>query len=98
MTVYLTHYSTCCRIKKPEISERIIGEHTTATVPREVVLKFIDIVNTIVSSSISGNPISLRKKKSHLLSSLCMVEQLTKNKSSVPFCCHEIAEKYKCCG
>lgn len=63
MPVYLTHYSTCFRKKEPEISERIIREHMTVTEPREVVLRFIDIVNTTVSSTITGNPISLRKKK-----------------------------------
>lgn len=50
--------------KEPEISERKIEEHMTVTEPREVVLRFIDVVNTIVSSAIAGNPISL-KKKSH---------------------------------
>lgn len=84
--------------KEPEISERKIEEHTTVAEPREVVLGFIDVVNTTVSSAIAGNPVSLKKKKSHLLSSLCRVEQLTKNKSSIPFYCHEIEEKYKHCS
>lgn len=48
--------------KKPEISERKIEEHMTVAEPREVVLRFIDVVNTTVSSAIAGNPISLKKK------------------------------------
>lgn len=70
----------------------------TLAEPREVMLEFIDVVNITVSSAIAGNPISLKKKKSHLLSSLCRVEQLAKNKSSIPFYCHEIEEKYKRCS
>lgn len=69
----------------------------TVAEPREVVLRFIDAVNTTVSSAIAGNSDSL-KKKSHLPSSLCWVEQLTKNKSSIPFYCQEIEEKYKHCS
>lgn len=49
--------------KEPEISERKIEEHTTVAEPREVVLGFIDVVNTTVSSAIAGNPVSLKKKK-----------------------------------
>jgi len=83
--------------KEPSISERKSEEHTTVAEPREVVLEFIDVVNTTVSSASTGYPVSFFKK-SHLLSSLCRVEQLTKNKSSVPVYCHEIQEKYKRCS
>lgn len=58
MPVYLTHYSTCCGKKKPKISERKIEEHMTVAEPREVVLGFIDVVNTTASSAIAGNPVS----------------------------------------
>lgn len=50
--------------KEPEISERKIEERTTVAEPREVLLGFIDVVNTTVSSAIAGNPVSLKKKKS----------------------------------
>lgn len=59
------------------------------TESKEVVLGFIDVVNTTVNCAITGNPVSLEKekKKGHLLSSLCRVGQLTKNKSPIPFYC-----------
>lgn len=53
MPVYLAHFSTCG--KEREISERKIEEHVTVTEPREVVLEFIVIVNTTVSSAIARN-------------------------------------------
>lgn len=48
--------------KEPEISERIIEGHKAVTEAGEVVLRFIDVVNTTVSSTVAGNSISLRKK------------------------------------
>jgi len=48
--------------KKLKYQKKIIEGHKAATDAREVVLRFIDVVNTTVSSTIAGNPISLRKK------------------------------------
>lgn len=49
--------------KQREISERETEEHTTVTESKEVVLGFIDVVNTAVNCAITGNPVSLGKKK-----------------------------------
>lgn len=57
---HITHHVVEKRVRN---IRKKFEEHTAVAEPREVVLWFIDAVNTTVSSAIAGNPDSLKKKK-----------------------------------